>query len=62
MNQLSGWSTNNSAAAMLDSSATSSVGSSVASSVVSSAPVIMSPSLVLTARDLSQAFSRALGD
>ena len=64
MNQLSGQSTNNSAAAMLDSSATSSPGSSssVASSVVSSAPVTTSPPFVMTAQDLSQAFSRALGD
>ena len=64
MNQLSGRSTNNSAAAMLDSSATSSAGSSssVASSVVSSAPVTTSPPFVMTAQDLSQAFSRALRD
>ena len=63
MSQLSGRSTNNSAAAMLDSSATSSEdSSSVANSVVSSAPVTTSPSFVLTAQDLSQAFSRALGD
>lgn len=64
MNQLLGWSTNNSAAAMLDSSATSSEdsSSSVANSLVSSAPVTTSPSFVLTAQDLSQAFSRALGD
>ena len=34
----------------------------MASSVVSLAPVTMSPSFVLTTQDLSQAFSRALGD
>ena len=63
MNQFSGWSTlDYSAAAMLDSSATSSVGSSVASSMVSLVLVTMSPSFVLTAQDLSQAFSRALGN
>ena len=64
MNQLSGRSTYNSAAAMLDSLATSSEdsSSSVANSLVSSAPVTTSPSFVLTAQDLSQAFSRALGD
>ena len=64
MSQLSGRSTNNSAAAMLDLSATSSKdsSSSVANSVVSSAPVTTSPSCVLTAQDLSQAFSQALGD
>ena len=63
MNQLSGRSTNNSAAAMLDSLATSSEdsSSSVANSLVSSAPVTTSPS-VSTAQDLSQAFSRVLGD
>ena len=63
MNQLSGRSTNNSAAAMLDSSATSSEdSSSVTNSLVSSAPVTTSPSFLLTAQDISQAFSRALGD
>lgn len=63
MYQLSGRSTNNSAAAMLDSSATSSEdSSSVANSLVSWAPVTTSPSFVLTAQDLSQAFSRALSD
>ena len=64
MNQLSGRSTNSSAAAILDSLATSSEysPSSVANSLVSSAPVTTSPSFVLTAQDLSQAFSRALGD
>ena len=48
---------------MLDSSGTSSLGSSsVANSVVSLALVTTSPSFVLTAQDLSQGFSRALGD
>lgn len=48
---------------MLDSSATSSEdSSSVANSLVSWAPVTTSPSFVLTAQDLSQAFSRALSD
>ena len=59
----SGRSTNNSATAILDSLVTSSVrSSSVASSVVSLALVTMSLSFVLTAQDLSQAFSRALRD
>ena len=63
MNQLSGWSTNNRAVTMLDSLATPSMGSSsVANSVVSSTWVTTSPSFVLTAQDLSKAFSRALGD
>ena len=59
MNQLSGRSTHNSAAAMLDSSGSSSKdpSSSVANSLVSSGPVTSSPSFVLTAHDLSQAFS-----
>ena len=57
MNQLSRKSTNISAAARLDSSATSSEvsSSSVANSLISSAPVTTSPSFVLTTQDLSQA-------
>lgn len=63
MNQLLGQSTQNSAAAMLDSSETSSLGSSsMANSVVSLAPVTTSLSFVLTAQNLSQGFSRALRD
>lgn len=62
MDRLLGPPTNNSAITMLDSLATSSMGSSsVASSVVSSALVTTSPSFILTAHDLSQAFSWALG-
>ena len=63
MNQLSGQSTNNSATAMLDSSATSSVGSSlVENPVVSLALLTRTPSFILTAQDLSQTFSQALGN
>lgn len=64
MNQLSRKSTNISAATRLDSSATSSEdsSSSLPNSLVSWAPVTTSPSFVLTAQDLSQAFTRALGD
>lgn len=60
MDDLSRQPTNN-AAVMLESSATSTTGSSsVASPMVSMAPVTMSPSVVMTAQDLSQAFSHML--
>ena len=63
MIELLGRSTNNSAYAMLDSSATSSAGSSsVANSVVPLVPMTTSSSFTLTAKDISHAFSRALSD
>lgn len=64
MSQLSGRSTNNSAAAMLGSSRSDPSPSSLeASTTAPSAPVTSSsPSFVLSAHNLSQAFTQALGD
>ena len=68
MAQLSGRSTNNSVATLLDSSGpATSVPSSVdppptTETLVTSAHADTSPSFVLSAQDLTHAFSRALGD